>query len=137
MRDGARRRAATSRASPATGWGGTKIYDPLSVRGLFDSEEVASRHDHADGITDGSMLLYELDETLKAAPPPPPPPAQPPRPPPAGDPPHPPPVEKRYRPIQKLASSGSGENCERAVHRLFMGGGRRIVRGTASPKSVG
>ena len=37
-------------AEPGTGWGGTKISDPLSVLGPFDPKDGAARHDHADGL---------------------------------------------------------------------------------------
>ena len=37
-------------AEPGTGWGGTKISDPLSVLGPFDAEEGAAGPDHADGL---------------------------------------------------------------------------------------
>ena len=32
-------------AEPGTGWGSTKMSDPLSVLGPFDPKEVAARHD--------------------------------------------------------------------------------------------
>ncbi len=39
-------------AEPGTGWGGTRISDPLSVLGSVRSEGRPSRHDHADGVND-------------------------------------------------------------------------------------
>ena len=39
-------------AEPGTGWGGTKISDPLSVLGPFDPKKARAGHDHADGLHD-------------------------------------------------------------------------------------
>src|SRR5213593_2630971 len=86
-------------AEPGTGWGGTKISDPLSVLGPFDPKEarrglrmlmVSTTGEHA--------AYYELDEALR-------------------------PIEKQIPEALKLSVERIQENCEPALCTVLLMGG--------------
>src|SRR5260370_1190756 len=92
-------------AEPGTGWGGTKIYDPLSVLGPFDPKK--SRPGMTMlmvSTTAGHAPYYELDEALK-------------------------PVEKEMPADLKHSVERIQENCGPApCTLLFMGGAGGSLR---------
>jgi len=96
-------------AEPGTGWGGTKISDPLSVLGPFDPKKsrpgmtmlmVSTTGEHA--------AYYELDEALK-------------------------PVEKEMPADLKHSVERIQENCEPALCTVLFMGGRADRCGQGSP----
>src|SRR5258706_2581655 len=86
-------------AEPGTGWGGTKISDPLSVLGPFDPKKARSGMTILMVSTTGEhAAFYELDEALK-------------------------PVEQEMPADLKHSVERIQENCEPALCTvLFMGG---------------
>src|SRR6266705_1486238 len=100
-------------AEPGTGWGGTKISDPLSVLGPFDPKKsrpgmtmlmVSTTGEHA--------AYYELDATLK-------------------------PIEKPMPADLKLSVERIQENCEPALCTvLFMGGAGGSLRAGVTDNPV-
>src|SRR5712672_4646777 len=92
-------------AEPGTGWGGTKISDPLSVLGPFDPKEARPGMTMLMVSTTGEhAAYYELDEALN-------------------------PVEKEMPADLKHSVERIQENCERALCTvLFMGGAGGSLR---------
>src|SRR5438094_189490 len=99
-------------AEPGTGWGGTKISDPLSVLGPFDPKEARPGLTMLMVSTTGEhAAYYELDEALR-------------------------PVEKQMPLELKLSVERIQENCEPALCTvLFMreAGGRLRAGVTDNP----
>src|SRR5260370_14740706 len=100
-------------AEPGTGWGGTKISDPLSVLGPFDPKKahpgmtllmVSTTGEHA--------AYYELDEALK-------------------------PIEKQMPADLRQSVERIQENCEPALCTvLFMGGAGGSLRAGVTDNPV-
>src|SRR5258705_4944166 len=93
-------------AEPGTGWGGTKISDPLSVLGPFDPKTARPGMTMLMVSTTGEhAAYYELDEALK-------------------------PVEKEMPADLKHSVERIQENCEPALCTvLLMGGAGGSLRG--------
>ena len=101
-------------AEPGTGWGGTKISDPLSVLGPFDPKTARARHDHADGRH--HRRTRGLLRTRRGAA--------------AGR-------EARCRPFSRLSVERIQENCEPALCTvLFMGGAGGSLRAGVTDNPV-
>lgn len=100
-------------AEPGTGWGGTKISDPLSVLGPFDPKTARAGTRMLMVSTTGEhAAYYELDETLK-------------------------PVEKSIPPELQLSVERIQENCEPALCTvLFMGGAGGSLRSGVTDNPV-
>ncbi|MEA2912558.1 MAG: 6-hydroxynicotinate reductase, partial [Bradyrhizobium sp.] len=100
-------------AEPGTGWGGTKISDPLSVLGPFDPKEARPGLTMLMVSTTGEhAAYYELDAMLK-------------------------PVEKPMPADLKLSVERIQENCEPALCTvLFMGGAGGSLRAGVTDNPV-
>jgi hypothetical protein len=100
-------------AEPGTGWGGTKISDPLSVLGPFDPKSAHSGMTMLMVSTTGEhAAYYELDATLK-------------------------PIEKPMPADLKLSVERIQENCEPALCTvLFMGGAGGSLRAGVTDNPV-
>ena len=100
-------------AEPGTGWGGTKISDPLSVLGPFDPKKARPGMTMLMVSTTGEhAAYYELDEALK-------------------------PVEKPMPADLKLSVERIQENCEPALCTvLFMGGAGGSLRAGVTDNPV-
>src|SRR5258706_16086067 len=100
-------------AEPGTGWGGTKISDPLSVLGPFDPKKARSGMTILMVSTTGEhAAYYELDKALK-------------------------PVEKEMPADLKHSVERIQENCEPALCTvLFMGGAGGSLRGGVTDNPV-
>src|ERR1700687_2629899 len=100
-------------AEPGTGWGGTKISDPLSVLGPFDPKEARPGLTMLMVSTTGEhAAYYELDEALK-------------------------PIEKEMPLDQKLSVERIQENCEPALCTvLFIGGAGGSLRAGVTDNPV-
>src|SRR6267378_139399 len=100
-------------AEPGTGWGGTKISDPLSVLGPFDPKEARPGLTMLMVSTTGEhAAYYELDAALK-------------------------PVEREMPLDLKLSVERIQENCEPALCTvLFMGGAGGSLRAGVTDNPV-
>jgi hypothetical protein len=100
-------------AEPGTGWGGTKISDPLSVLGPFDPKTARPGMTMLMVSTTGEhAAYYELDEALN-------------------------PVEKPMPAELKLSVERIQENCEPALCTvLFMGGAGGSLRAGVTDNPV-
>ena len=100
-------------AEPGTGWGGTKISDPLSILGPFDPKEARPGPTMLMVSTTGEhAAYYELDEALR-------------------------PVEKKMPLDLKLSVERIQENCEPALCTvLFMGGAGGSLRAGVTDNPV-
>ena len=100
-------------AEPGTGWGGTKISDPLSVLGPFDPKTARPGTTMLMVSTTGEhAAYYELDAALK-------------------------PVEKPMPTALKLSVERIQENCEPALCTvLFMGGAGGSLRAGVTDNPV-
>ena len=100
-------------AEPGTGWGGTKISDPLTVLGPFDAKEARAGLTMLMVSTTGEhAAYYELDEGLR-------------------------PVEKVMPPDLKLSVERIQENCEPALCTvLFMAGAGGSLRAGVTDNPV-
>src|SRR6476661_3848261 len=100
-------------AEPGTGWGGTKISDPLSVLGPFDAKKAHPGMTMLMVSTTGEhAAYYELDEALK-------------------------PVEKEMPADLKQSVERVQENCEPALCTvLFMGGAGGSLRAGVTDNPV-
>src|SRR3984893_14871751 len=100
-------------AEPGTGWGGTKISDPLSVLGPFDPKKARPGTTMLMVSTTGEhAAYYELDEALK-------------------------PVEKEMPADLKFSVERIQENCEPALCTvLFMGGAGGSLRAGVTDNPV-
>ena len=100
-------------AEPGTGWGGTKISDPLSVLGPFDPKVARPGMTMLMVSTTGEhAAYYELDEALR-------------------------PVEKTMPADLKLSVERIQENCEPALCTvLFMGGAGGSLRAGVTDNPV-
>ena len=100
-------------AEPGTGWGGTKISDPLSVLGPFDPKEARPGMTMLMVSTTGEHAAYfELDAALK-------------------------PVEKEMPADLKFSVERIKENCEPALCTvLFMGGAGGSLRSGVTENPV-
>jgi hypothetical protein len=100
-------------AEPGTGWGGTKISDPLSVLGPFDPKVARPGTTMLMVSTTGEhAAYYELDEALR-------------------------PVEKTMPAGLKLSVERIQENCEPALCTvLFMGGAGGSLRAGVTDNPV-
>src|SRR5947199_6367057 len=100
-------------AEPGTGWGGTKISDPLSVLGPFDPKKARPGMTILMVSTTGEhAAYYELDEALK-------------------------PVEKEMPADLKHSVERIQENCEPALCTvLFMGGAGGSLRAGVTDNPV-
>src|SRR6266478_1760071 len=100
-------------AEPGTGWGGTKISDPLSVLGPFDPKKARPGMTMLMVSTTGEhAAYYELDEALK-------------------------PVEKQMPLDLKHSVERIQENCEPALCTvLFMGGAGGSLRAGVTDNPV-
>src|SRR6266481_3243503 len=100
-------------AEPGTGWGGTKISDPLSVLGPFDPKEARPGMTMLMVSTTGEhAAYYELDEGLE-------------------------PIEKEMPADLKHSVERIQENCEPALCTvLFMGGAGGSLRAGVTDNPV-
>jgi hypothetical protein len=100
-------------AEPGTGWGGTKISDPLSVLGPFDPKKARPGMTLLMVSTTGEhAAYYELDDVLK-------------------------PVEKPIPAELRLSVERIQENCEPALCTvLFMGGAGGSLRAGVTDNPV-
>jgi hypothetical protein len=100
-------------AEPGTGWGGTKISDPLSVLGPFDPKNAKPGMRMLMVSTTGEHSAYfELDDALK-------------------------PVEKPMPPDVKFSVERIQENCEPALCTvLFIGGAGGSLRSGVTDNPV-
>src|SRR5438477_202626 len=100
-------------AEPGTGWGGTKISDPLSVLGPFDAKKARPGVTMLMVSTTGEhAAFYELDEALK-------------------------PVEKPLPADLRSSVERIQENCEPALCTvLFMGGAGGSLRAGVTDNPV-
>src|ERR1700688_2447330 len=100
-------------AEPGTGWGGTKISDPLSVLGPFDAKKARPGMTMLMVSTTGEhAAFYELDEALK-------------------------PVEKQLPAELQLSVERIQENCEPALCTvLFMAGAGGSLRAGVTDNPV-
>src|SRR3979490_3280278 len=100
-------------AEPGTGWGGTKISDPLSVLGPFDPKKAYPGMTMLMVSTTGEhAAYYELDEALK-------------------------PIEKQMPADPGLSVERIQENCEPALCTvLFMGGAGGSLRAGVTDNPV-
>jgi hypothetical protein len=100
-------------AEPGTGWGGTKISDPLSVLGPFDAKKARPGLTMLMVSTTGEhAAFYELDEALK-------------------------PVEKQIPAELQLSVERIQENCEPALCTvLFMAGAGGSLRAGVTDNPV-
>ncbi len=100
-------------AEPGTGWGGTRISDPLSVLGPFDPKEARPGMTMLMVSTTGEHAAYfELDAALK-------------------------PVEKEMPADLRLSVERIQENCEPALCTvLFMGGAGGSLRSGVTENPV-
>ncbi len=100
-------------AEPGTGWGGTKISDPLSVLGPFDRKKARPGLTMLMVSTTGEhAAYYELDEGLK-------------------------PIEKQMPPDLRLSVERIQENCEPALCTvLFMAGAGGSLRSGVTDNPV-
>src|SRR6267154_879418 len=100
-------------AEPGTGWGGTKISDPLSVLGPFDPKEARPGLSMLMVSTTGEhATYYELDAALK-------------------------PIEKQMPADLKVSVERIQENCEPALCTvLFMGGAGGSLRAGVTDNPV-
>src|SRR6266436_2464690 len=100
-------------AEPGTGWGGTKISDPLTVLGPFDPKEARPGLTMLMVSTTGEhAAYYELDETLR-------------------------PIEKDMPPELKFSVERIQENCEPALCTvLFMAGAGGSLRAGVTDNPV-
>jgi hypothetical protein len=100
-------------AEPGTGWGGTKISDPLSVLGPFDKKEARAGLTMLMVSTTGEhSAYYVLDEALR-------------------------PIEKEMPLDLRLSVERIQENCEPALCTvLFMGGAGGSLRAGVTDNPV-